>query len=68
MAILIDDGAGEDDFIDVAGEGVDALLALDLLVRADVGVGARRADRGVVGRVGGDDGVVVDVEGRLGFR
>jgi hypothetical protein len=65
VAVLIDDGAGQDDFVDVAGEGVDALVALNFLVRR---VGVRRADGGVVRGVRGDDGVVVDVEGRLGLR
>jgi hypothetical protein len=64
VAILIDDGAGKNDFVDVAGEGVDALLALDFLV---AGVGMGGADGGVVGGVGGDDGVAVDVEGGLGL-
>jgi len=64
VAVLIDHGAGQDDFVDVAGEGVDALVALDFLVRS---VGVRGADGCVVCGVRGDDGVVVDVEGRLGF-
>ena len=64
VAVLIDDGAGEEDFIDVAGEGIDAVLALDFLV----GAGVTGADAGIVGGVGGDDGVVVDVEGGLGLR
>jgi len=63
VAVLIDDGAVEDDFVDIAGEGVDALAALDFLI----GVGVAGADGGVIGGVGGDDGVVVDVEGGLGF-
>jgi hypothetical protein len=64
MAVVVDDRAIEDDLVDVAGEGVDAVLALRLLVGGGVG----RTDGRVVGSVGRDDGIAVNVEGRLGFR
>ena len=63
VAVVVDNGAVEDDFVDVTGEGVDAVLALRLLA----GGGMGGIDGGVIGRVRGDDGVAVDVERRLVF-
>jgi len=63
VAVLIDDGAGEEDLIDIAAKGIDAVVTLDFLR----GIGVGGADGGVVSGIGGDDGVVVDVERRLKF-
>jgi hypothetical protein len=63
VAILIDNGAGQEDLVDIATKGVDAVVALDFLV----GDGVRGAYGGVVGRIRRDDGVMVDIERRLGF-
>jgi len=69
FVFVVEDGAVEDDFFDIAAEGV-AVIAFG--ERAGVAAGGSDVMRGfgtglVVGGIGGDDGIAIDGEGFLGF-